>query len=49
VWSKFKGGRERTLAMSAALVEALAPRVDPRLGHALRTAMHELATLDDAS
>jgi (p)ppGpp synthase/HD superfamily hydrolase len=45
VWKKFKGGRERTLATSAALVEALAPRVDERLGAALRAAMHELARL----
>jgi (p)ppGpp synthase/HD superfamily hydrolase len=43
VWAKFKGGRERTLAMSAALVDALAPRVDERLARALRAAMNELA------
>lgn len=39
VWARFKGGRERTLQLSRALVEALAPRVDPRLGEALRAAM----------
>jgi (p)ppGpp synthase/HD superfamily hydrolase len=39
VWAHFKGGRERTLELSRALVEALAPRVDPRLGGALRAAM----------
>jgi (p)ppGpp synthase/HD superfamily hydrolase len=42
VWAKFKGGRERTLAMSAALVEALAPRVDERLARALRASMRDL-------
>jgi (p)ppGpp synthase/HD superfamily hydrolase len=49
VWAKFKGGRERTLAMSSALVEALAPRVDSRLAHALRAAMHELSALSESS
>ena len=39
VWSRFKGGRDRTLAMARGLVDALAPRVDPRLGEALREAM----------
>jgi (p)ppGpp synthase/HD superfamily hydrolase len=42
VWAKFKGGRERTLAMSGALVEALVPRVDPRLARALRDALREV-------
>jgi (p)ppGpp synthase/HD superfamily hydrolase len=45
VWKKFKGGRERTLAMSEELVAALAPRVDPRLAAALRTAVGELERL----
>ena len=45
VWSKFKGGRERTIAMSSALVEALAPRVDPRLSAALRSTLRELTAL----
>jgi (p)ppGpp synthase/HD superfamily hydrolase len=45
VWKRFKGGRERTLAMSAELVEALAPRVDPRLAVALRAAIARLERL----
>jgi len=45
VWTKFKGGKERTLAMSSALVEALVPRVDERLGRALRMTMRELELL----
>jgi (p)ppGpp synthase/HD superfamily hydrolase len=45
VWVKFKGGRERTMAMSSALVEALTPRIDPRLAGALRTAMRQLTQL----
>jgi (p)ppGpp synthase/HD superfamily hydrolase len=42
VWARFTGGRARTLAMSRALVEALAPHVDPRLGNALLAAMEEV-------
>jgi (p)ppGpp synthase/HD superfamily hydrolase len=45
VWKKFKGGRERTLAMSSELVEALAPRVDARLADALRAANANLERL----
>jgi myo-inositol-1(or 4)-monophosphatase len=45
VWKKFKGGREKTLAMSSALVESLAPRVDPRLGAALRATLRQLTSL----
>jgi (p)ppGpp synthase/HD superfamily hydrolase len=42
VWSRFKGGRDRTLAMSAELVEALEPRVGSRLARALREALSQL-------
>ena len=42
VWSRFKGGRERTLQHARELAEALAKRVDPRIGRALRST---LATL----
>jgi (p)ppGpp synthase/HD superfamily hydrolase len=42
VWNRFTGGRERTLAMSRALVDALRPRVEPSLAHALEEAMSAL-------
>jgi (p)ppGpp synthase/HD superfamily hydrolase len=42
VWSRFKGGRERTLSMSRALVGALALRCDVRLAAALRDALEDL-------
>jgi (p)ppGpp synthase/HD superfamily hydrolase len=42
IWDRFKGGRDRTLAMSRALVDALAPKVDARLGNALKLAIAEL-------
>lgn len=42
VWSKFKGGRERTLAMATALIDALEERIDPRLGRALRATLRDL-------
>ncbi|HTF89302.1 MAG TPA: HD domain-containing protein [Planctomycetota bacterium] len=42
VWSKFNGGRDRTLAASHELVEALASRVDPRIAKALRAALKSL-------
>jgi len=42
IWKRFRGGRERTLEMSGALVEALAPLVDSRLGRALVGVMEEL-------
>lgn len=45
VWSRFKGGRKRTLEMSSELVGALERRVDPRLARALRVAMRELEGL----
>ena len=42
VWSKFTGGRERTLVMSRALVDALSAKVDERLGQALGEVMERL-------
>lgn len=42
VWARFRGGRERTLAMARELVDALAARCDVRLAAALRTALTEL-------
>ena len=35
VWRRFRGGRDRTLVMDRALVDALGPRVDPELAGAL--------------
>lgn len=45
VWSKFKGGRERTIAMSSELVNALAARVDARLATELRATMDAIARM----
>ncbi len=42
VWVRFTGGKEKTLELSGALVEALAAHVDPRLGRALRAAMSDV-------
>ena len=42
VWGKFRGGRAATLTMARGLVDALASRVRPPLGAALRTVMDEL-------
>ncbi len=42
IWKHFKGGRDRTLAVAADLVEALAPRVDERLASALRAVLERL-------
>ncbi len=42
IWSKFKGGRERTLAMSDELVEALSQRVSVEFSNALRAVMRAL-------
>lgn len=42
VWSRFNGGRARTLETSRELVEALAARVDPRIGKALKSACKAL-------
>jgi len=45
IWARFNGGKKRTLELSRALVDALAPRVDRRLGRALRAAMAEVERL----
>ena len=45
VWARFRGGRERTLMLSRALVAELEPRVEARLGRALREAIDELERL----
>ena len=45
VWSQFKGGRERTLAMSSELVAALVPRLDARMADALERVMRDLNAL----
>lgn len=42
VWSRFRGGRERTLVMSRELVDVLADRCEPRLAEGLRAAMAAL-------
>ncbi len=42
VWSKFRGGREKTLKMSRALVDALSARIEPRLSRALNAVMKSL-------
>lgn len=42
VWRRFTGGRERTLAMSRTLVDALAARCDVRLAAELRDALDDL-------
>lgn len=41
-WSGFKGGRERTLELSGALVEALSQRVEPKVARTLRNAHQAL-------
>ena len=47
VWRKFTGGRDRTLAMSRELVEALALRVDARIVKALRAALQSLFEISE--
>jgi (p)ppGpp synthase/HD superfamily hydrolase len=47
VWSKFNGGRERTLSMSRDLVEALASRVDAKIAKALRAALQSLYEISE--
>jgi (p)ppGpp synthase/HD superfamily hydrolase len=42
IWAGFKGGRERTLELSAELVEALCQRVEPKVARALRHALQAL-------
>jgi len=46
VWGRFNAGRERTIARSRALVDALVPHVDPRLGTELEVAMDRLERLE---
>lgn len=48
VWARFHGGRERTLATSRALVDALAPRVHPELAEGLRSAIAALERIERA-
>lgn len=48
VWAQFNGGRERTLALASELVQALAQRVEPRIGRALRSALEALLARDSA-
>lgn len=42
VWSRFRGGRERTLAHAELLVEALAARVDDPIRSALTRALRDV-------
>lgn len=42
VWARFRGGRERTLAMSRELVDAIASRCDVRLAAELRASLREV-------
>jgi (p)ppGpp synthase/HD superfamily hydrolase len=42
IWRRFRGGRERTLSTSSALVDALAQRCDVRLAAELRDALQDL-------
>ena len=46
VWSRFNGGRERTLEMDGKLVSALEQRLDSRLAKALRQTYQNLVDLD---
>lgn len=48
VWSRFRGGRERTIAVSTELVRALVPLVPEPLGQALEAALGELLRIADA-
>lgn len=43
LWRRFNGGRDRTLAFDARLVEALCQRIEPNLGRALRAAQSAVA------
>jgi len=49
VWAKFRGGREKTLAMSRELVDALCPRVEPRVAKQLRSALKSVLDADTLS
>ncbi|MCC7011118.1 MAG: bifunctional (p)ppGpp synthetase/guanosine-3',5'-bis(diphosphate) 3'-pyrophosphohydrolase [Planctomycetes bacterium] len=46
VWARFRKGRERTLAMSRELVEALAARVEPKVAKSLRRALELVLDAD---
>jgi (p)ppGpp synthase/HD superfamily hydrolase len=46
VWSRFRRGRDPTLAMSAELVEAICTRVEPRVCRALRAALKAVRDAD---
>ena len=45
VWARFTGGRDRTLAVAADLVDELGPRVDPRLAEPLRATLARLVAI----
>ena len=49
VWTRFRGGRERTLAMSSELVHALSSVVPEALSVALQGALRELQRVADGS
>jgi (p)ppGpp synthase/HD superfamily hydrolase len=49
VWARFRGGREKTLAMSAELVEALSKRIEPRVAKSLRAALKAVLDADAVS
>lgn len=49
IWTGFKGGRERTLELSAELVEALCQRVEPKVARALRHALQALVDHETAA
>jgi len=49
VWARYTASRERTLAMDAELVEALAKRTDSRLGRALRETYESIVEQDCTS
>ena len=42
VWSRFNGGRERTLLIAREFVDALTKRIDAKLARALEAALHLL-------
>lgn len=46
VWSRFRGGREKSLQVAHDLVDALAKRVEPRVAKALRAALKNAVDAD---
>lgn len=48
VWARFRGGRDGTLRVARAMVEALVARVDPRLARSLELALQSVVD-EDAS